>query len=171
MNCSNCGAENEEKAKFCKSCGLPIVPESEKIQPEVQGDPYPRQPGAAEKYPYPPQAPVRQPSYQEPKPPSQPASGVAIASMVCGICSVVLCATVIFGLGCGIAAICLAASDRGKKGKTGMSTAGLVLGIIGTCLSVFVLFGYIIAGVAVGFWQANGGKFPIDDYNFYNIFS
>ena len=27
MFCKSCGAENEEGAKFCRSCGLPIVPE------------------------------------------------------------------------------------------------------------------------------------------------
>lgn len=34
MNCSHCGMENADGAKFCKSCGTPLVPsEEEKTQP------------------------------------------------------------------------------------------------------------------------------------------
>ena len=38
MVCKSCGTENEEGAKFCRSCGLPIVPESEIVQPDYNYD-------------------------------------------------------------------------------------------------------------------------------------
>ena len=38
MVCKSCGTENEEGAKFCRNCGLPIVPESETIQPDYDYD-------------------------------------------------------------------------------------------------------------------------------------
>ena len=38
MFCRNCGAENEDNAKFCRSCGLPIVPDEETVVPETPAE-------------------------------------------------------------------------------------------------------------------------------------
>lgn len=62
-----------------------------------------------------------------------PKRGLAIASLVLGICS---CALV--NLICGILAIIFGATAR-AAGKNGVPTAGLVCGIIGTVLSVLYI--------------------------------
>ena len=78
--------------------------------------------------------------------------GFAIASLICGICSVVFCCLGFLSLLAGIAAIVfgiLVLSDTDKNGsfypdsKTmrGMAIAGLVCGIIGTIFGLFALIG------------------------------
>ena len=66
----------------------------------------------------------------------------AIASMVCGIISIVLCWIPFVGLTCGIVAVVLASrakrivlADQEKYLPGGMRVAGLVCGIVGTVLS------------------------------------
>lgn len=64
------------------------------------------------------------------------AKGPAVASLVLGIVGVVTCWAGFFsliGFICAIIGIVLAVKAR-KIAKTGLSTAGLVLSIIGTCL-------------------------------------
>mgnify|MGYP005796021857 CR=1 FL=1 len=78
----------------------------------------------------------------------QQSNGKSIASMILGICSVVFLFTgtlALIGIACGIVGLILAISVRkqaqeaGQK-PDGMSTAGLVLSIIGlaVCVVVFV---------------------------------
>ncbi len=69
---------------------------------------------------------------------------MAVASLVLGICSIVMCCVPVLGLAGGIIAIVLAARVYKQlkdgiviSGSKGMATAGLVLGIIGTIFSVF----------------------------------
>jgi len=77
-------------------------------------------------------------------------NGLAVASLVCGIVSVVF--SFLFtriGLIAGILAIIFSIMGRKKAeaGKTGMCTAGLVLGIVGTALSaVFIVCALCIIG-------------------------
>ena len=62
--------------------------------------------------------------------------GISIASLVLGIVGVVTCWTGLFsilGFVCAIIGLILAVKAR-KVAKTGLSTAGFVLSIIGTCL-------------------------------------
>ena len=33
MFCRDCGTENDDNAKFCRNCGLPIVPVEETVGP------------------------------------------------------------------------------------------------------------------------------------------
>lgn len=66
-------------------------------------------------------------------------NGLAIASLVCGIVSVVFTFIITWiGLVAGVLAIIFSVMGRKKveAGKTGFCTAGLVLGIVGTALSV-----------------------------------
>ncbi len=80
----------------------------------------------------------------------------AVGSMVCGIISVVLCWTPFIGLILGIIAIVLAAKARRAAAETpdtyttGMATAGLVLGIIGTVIGGIYSVIWIVAFAAVG---------------------
>lgn len=79
---------------------------------------------------------------------NQPANnsrGLSIASMVCGIISVAACIGAftlagIFILILALVAVILAVQARKLVGgRNGMSTAGLVLGIIGLCLNAGIL--------------------------------
>ena len=75
------------------------------------------------------------------------ASGLAIASMVLGIISIVSSFFVV-GLIFGIVAIVLFAVARKKHGKSGIGLAGLITGIVGSVLSLIwtLLFGAIVVG-------------------------
>ncbi len=77
--------------------------------------------------------------------------GYAIASMVCGICSILTCWCYgIIGLICGVCAIAFYFVLKNKRISTrGMATAGLVCGIIGTALSIICLV-LVIIGLAIG---------------------
>ncbi len=71
----------------------------------------------------------------------QSGSGMATASLVCGILATVFAVIVVtwvLGLILGVIAISLGAVAR-RRGIAGQATAGLVLGIIGTALSVLWL--------------------------------
>ena len=73
MFCRSCGTENEENAKFCRGCGLPIVPSEEVKQPEQKETP--EETGAPEQTAAPEQNPsaaesnsanYEQPNYEQP---------------------------------------------------------------------------------------------------------
>ena len=77
--------------------------------------------------------------------------GIAIASLVLGIVSVVFAfVNVWIGLITGIVGIVLSVKGRNSQEKKGLATAGLVLSIIGTVLSgIFVACALCIVGTAV----------------------
>ncbi len=97
-----------------------------------------------------PQYQYQQPQYQYQQPQYQPAPrnphdgrGFSVASLVIGCCSIVLCWTPVLNLillACGIIAIIMGTVGRKKSilayGKaSGLATAGLILGIIGTVIT------------------------------------
>lgn len=98
---------------------------------------YGNQPYQSESY-YNYQAPIQEPVVDN------SSKAMAIASLVCGILSIVLMCCSYFGLICGIVAIVLAVVYKSKtvyKKFDGMSLAGLICGIIGTLTSgMFVIF-------------------------------
>lgn len=69
-------------------------------------------------------------------------NGMAVASLICGIASCAFAFIFVWiGLVAGILAIVFSVKGRkvSEPGKTGMATAGLVLGIVGTSLSGILL--------------------------------
>lgn len=66
-------------------------------------------------------------------PPQQPAKGFAVASLVLGIIGVVC-----MGWLWGVLAIIFAAVAKSKGNKSGMATAGLVLGIIALVVGIII---------------------------------
>jgi len=84
--------------------------------------------------------------------PVQNGKGFSIASMVCGICSIVLCWCYgIPGLVLGIVAVALAIKSKSMNNDvlSGMAKAGLVCGVIGAVLSALYIVLAVI-GIALG---------------------
>lgn len=139
--CSNCGTVLADGIAFCDNCGTPVANEADRgfgapaasagVQPDGRND-----------------APVG-PIFNAGLP--KKASGMAIASLVLGIISVVTSA---FGVGLlfGIAAIVLFAVARKKKDRSGVGLAGMITGIVGTVLSVVVavVFAIVMAMLSSG---------------------
>lgn len=76
--------------------------------------------------------------------------GLAIASMVCGIASIViLCFNGYIAIAAAIVAIVLSVLSKKKIGKNGMATAGLVCGIVSLVIFVICVIIVAVAGVAV----------------------
>lgn len=73
--------------------------------------------------------------------------GDGIASMVLGIVSIVLCCVPVVPTICAIIAIILSRKDTRAGRSSGCSTAGLVCGIIGLCLSILYLIYWFIVVV------------------------
>ena len=92
----------------------------------------------------------QQPNYQQPyqayqppvQQPQQPAMGQAIAAMICGIASIVFCM-----LPAGIVAIILSNIAKKRGNTSGMATAGLITGIIGSIVSVIYIVYIVIVVV------------------------
>lgn len=77
-------------------------------------------------------------------------NGLAIASLVCGIISIVLCCCCGLGVLLGIAGIVLAIlSKKNSGGKlSGLAIAGLICGIVGVVFGVGWLIYYLVLGGA-----------------------
>lgn len=90
--------------------------------------------------------PYTRPQYIPQPPLPQPGSGLATASMICGIFSLVFFCTgpfAIVGIILGIIAVITAACAKKKGFVGGMATAGLTTGIIGMILSALVFISCI----------------------------
>lgn len=101
---------------------------------------YAQQPGYAN-------APYGYQGYGAPQPPTVTAqgsgSGKALASLICGICSIVLSGSIIVSLVLGVVAVVLSAQFTKRFGTDGKATAGKVCGIIGIVLSILAVIAYI----------------------------
>ena len=102
-----------------------------------------------------PQQQYQQQYYQQPV--DQPGKGVATASMVCGIISLVtfwMSWGALLGVALGIVAVVLSVNAKKQGFIGGMATAGLVMGIIGAILSGVIFIActacVCIAGTALG---------------------
>ena len=132
MFCNNCGTQLPDNANVCSNCGTPVNGGAQ--QPQYQQPVQPQY-----------QQPV-QPQYQQPYAAApqgkQPAHGMAIAALVCGLVGLFFFPAI---LGC-IATIL--GSVAKKKGNTsGIATGGMVLGIIDVA---WYLLSLIICGGFMG---------------------
>jgi len=150
MFCFKCGASMPEDATVCPQCAAPVqaVP-TPAPPPQQPSTPNPAStsawlnvPPAPAQYsqPYPPQAQPYQ-QYQPPK-----TDGGAIASMVLGIASFVLCLTIFTG----IPAVILGHISKSKIKKSGGRLQGDGLALTGLILGyISILFIPIIAAIAI----------------------
>ena len=152
MFCSNCGANIPEDAKACHVCGVPV--EQPDFQQSIQEQTAEQQmPQEQSVY----QQPVYQPpfyqsaAYSQPIPQKQevPGKGMAVASLVLGIVSILLCLGFVAFL-CGVIGLILSivAMNKAKAVgmKNGMAVAGLVCSCIGVGLMIMI-FGLFFIGL------------------------
>ena len=99
----------------------------------------------------------QEPSFDPYAPPARKQSNAyAIASLVLGIVAIVCCCISELSLICSVLAIVFAVLSRRQTGFfDGMSTAGLVCGIVGAALAVFSIIESIVNPVVLdeSFWQ------------------
>ncbi len=113
MFCKNCGAANEEEARFCTSCGTSLIETPVETPVDTYAEPAPAAAAV--------EGVVDNP---ELKP---PANGLAVAGMICGIVSLLCIAAPITG----ILGLVFGAIARSKGNKSGMATAGIACGAVG----------------------------------------
>lgn len=166
MKCNKCGNIMPDDAVFCSICGEAI---KEAEQAPVQEQPpvapaapvYEQQPPVAPVAPVYEQQPVNQgyqapPVYEVPpvcNPQGQPtyvtpmeenvkpAKGLATASLILGILSIVICC---LGEPLGVAALVMGIIAKKKGNSTG--TVGIITGIIGVVISTIVLIIISLSG-------------------------
>ncbi len=127
MFCQTCGMANPDSRQFCSKCGKPLPSAAARVTPAP--------------------AAVRAGSSSEAPPPftgDAPTSGKAIASLVCGVFT--------FFLPASVAAIILGhislseiRNSAGRIGGRGLATTGLVLGYLGLVIIPVM----IVAAIAV----------------------
>lgn len=145
--CAKCGVQNNDNDAFCYSCGT-LFEEQNQAQPQQQQEQqqqqvWQQQPQQAWQQPQ--QQPVyQQQAYQQPgMQPAKPSAGMAIASMVLGICALLFsCCIPYLPFFLAVVAVILGGLSLAKKqGGKGMAIAGLVCGIIALIPSLMVLIG------------------------------
>ena len=141
MNCTNCGAYNQDGSTVCSSCGANLAQQNsyntQSQQPSYQPQPqYGYQQPQQPQYGYQPQ-----PQYggyqQNPygySAPAVPGKGLGIASLVCGIIGLVLVSLLL-----GVLSICFGGAAKSKGNTSPMTTAGIVCGIISIVLWILVM--------------------------------
>ena len=120
MVCKICGTNNGETAAFCENCGNPLH----------RPDPVPQ-----------PQPIIAEPIVAPVPTGELPAKGLGIAGMILGIVSILFgCCTPVFPFLCAAVGLILSCIAMGKaksvSRKNHFGTAGLILGIIGTIVSL-----------------------------------
>jgi hypothetical protein len=145
----------------------PEVPQAPQFAQEQVGEPHVQQPQDA---PIPPQgAPVfeqapageygQAPSAYPQAPgaypqgyamaPAQP-KGLSIASLVCGIASVVLSLVVYLGFPLAVAAVVLGFIGKSKGQQKGFWLTGLILGFVGAAIGIIMIISIIVFFVQLG---------------------
>ncbi len=173
MQCNNCGQELVAGAEFCGNCGaklLNVAPTAP--EPVVQStSPQPTSPTTmpGPEVPTQPATPATAPAQVSAPTPTtttstttsgayavarQPKNGFSIASLVLGICSLLLFWFIFLAIPLGILALIFGFIGR-TKGSKGMGLAGIIMGIFGIVASIiFIVF---IVNVGTKFCKDNPG--------------
>lgn len=160
-NCSNCGAELQDEAKFCPACGAAQnveQPAGQQAQQPQYGAPQQPYYGQAQYG-----APQQQP-YYAPQAPVKPTSSMAIIGLISAILSLVVgCYLGVVGIVLGAAGVILSAIGIAKKDKyraPGIAIAGLVVACVGllTAILITAVIGYL--GIATPIEDMLPGVMP-----------
>ena len=142
MFCPKCGTEITE-GKFCPSCGTPVEQMQQPSYEPASYEPPAYEPPAYEAPSYDPASPDQQPNYQQPpysgngyQPvPQQPQHGMAVASLVLGILGVLCCGSGLFS----VLAIVFSSMAKKAGNQEKITSAGMILGIIGAVICVLAI--------------------------------
>lgn len=180
MFCTRCGANNLDGDQFCRSCSSPLTkpggPQGQAVSSGPPQQPYPysnpysspySSSGPGQQQQQPPQSYNQYPGYQDPGyqgyPPQQQygyanqmaaqqggASGRAIAALVFGIISIVMCCVPGGIIGIVLGKMEMNAIREGRAPRAGETIAkvGFYLGIVATGLSVLVYGLYFLGALA-----------------------
>lgn len=160
-NCSNCGAELQDEAKFCPACGAAQnveQPAGQQAQQPQYGAPQQPYYGQAQYG-----APQQQP-YYAPQAPVKPTSAMAIIGLISAILSLVVgCYLGVVGIVIGAVGVVLSAIGIAKKDKyraPGIAIAGLVIACVGllTAIMITAIIGYL--GIATPIEDLLPGVMP-----------
>ncbi len=147
MICPKCNSENQDNVNFCVNCGAELSTDTVNEKPQAQ---------APVSEPQKPAAPA-QPTViiNQTAPAKSPSNGLSVAALVCGLIGIIgsfIPIVKYFTLVLAILGIVFGVIGKKKAAEagnsnTGLATAGLVLGIIGTAFSAV---GVICALACVG---------------------
>lgn len=133
MICRHCGTSNPEGATSCINCGAGLEDSSSQNSYGTSNySQYDYNQSQYNQYTY--NQPYQN-TYTNNQPQPKPGTGLAIASMVCGIISFFCFAYIM-----GILGIVFGAVAKSKGCKSGMATAGIVCGILGIVLWLLIQF-------------------------------
>lgn len=135
MKCNQCGTDNVEGTRYCKTCGNALETEQSQSQMDFQPTPKNSQP--------------------MPQNPNNMNYGNGIACMVLGIVSIVFGCTPLIGLICGIIAIIMNRKDVQMGFESSYHKAGLICGIIGVCIGAIALIYWIVWASALACVASN----------------
>lgn len=135
MKCNQCGTDNVEGTRFCKTCGNALG--TEQPQPQMGFQPAPKN------------------SQPMPQNSNNMDNGNGIACMVLGIVAIVFGCAPLIGLICGIIAIILNRKDAQMGIESSYHKAGLICGIIGVCIGAIALIYWIVWLCAVSCVASN----------------
>lgn len=110
MNCTNCGTALSTGTSFCSNCGTPATPSTQTAAPQ-----YAPQPVPASNYAY---------SQQ----PTAPTEGLAIASLIVSLATLLFTGGVLSFVGAILGHIALSNIKKTGKGGRGMAIAGIAVG-------------------------------------------
>lgn len=142
--CNSCGAQMNDTDRFCMSCGADQrVAEAAPVTPAAEPDPVVEPTPVVEPVQtYTPVEPTPAYTYDTNSytaPAENPGNGLSIASLILGIAGIVCCIPP-----CSIVGLILGIVAKNKGSKSGMATAGIVLGAIGCALTVIFIILYAI---------------------------
>ena len=93
--------------------------------------------------------------YQYPPQPKQ-VNGLAVASLVTGLLSVLTCFIFFLSIPLGIVGISLGCAAQSKGPKSGLAVAGIVLGVAGVVLTAFFYLMLLLSETPLGYTYSGG---------------
>jgi hypothetical protein len=163
MFCTRCGANNLDTDQFCRSCSSPLTKtggaQGQGAPSGSPQQPYPYSTPGSGQQQQPPQGYPSYPGYQvqpqygyagQPSAQQGGASGRAIAALVLGIVSFVMCCTPAGIIGIVLGKMEMNAIREGRAPRAGESVAkvGFYLGIVATAISLLVGGLYFLGALA-----------------------
>ena len=141
MFCRNCGANIPDDSRVCTVCGVPVEQQQPDFQQPAQEQPVYQQPV------------YQSPAFSQPIPQmtTVPGKGMAVASLVLGIVSLVFFCVWYIALSCGIVGLILGGIAMNKAKTVGMRNGLAVAGLVCSCIGVglmVLLYVMVIAGLA-----------------------